>query len=98
MQFIVEDSFWELFPDATIGILAVRGRKSADEIPSPQLDALSRLLVAANGMAQLHLPNSNIAENDVIRVWRDAYRLFKTKRAHEALLKTFSNAFLRTTP
>ncbi|WP_297629076.1 B3/4 domain-containing protein [uncultured Slackia sp.] len=98
MQFIVEDSFWELFPDATIGILAVRGLKSADEIPSPQLDALSRLLVAANGMAQLHLSNSNIAENDVIRVWRDAYRLFKTKKGARSSIENLLKRVLKNNP
>ena len=77
-KFIAEESFWNLFPEARIGIIVARGMKSADEVPAEQADAISRLLVAANGMAETHLTSNTFSENEVVKAWRDAYRLFKT--------------------
>lgn len=98
MQFTVEESFWELFPDAAIGVIAAKELADPESIPSPQLDALSRLLAAANGMAQLHLPDSNIAENDVVKVWRDAYRLFETKRGARSTIEVLLKHVLKHDP
>ncbi|MFR4805204.1 MAG: hypothetical protein ACLT98_18925, partial [Eggerthellaceae bacterium] len=98
MQFTVEESFWKLFPDAAIGVIAAKELTAPENIPSPQLDALSRLLAAANGMAQLHLPDSNIAENDVVKVWRDAYRLFETKRGARSTIEVLLKHVLKHDP
>lgn len=32
-SFIAEDSFWELFPQAAIGVVVVKGMKPAAQIP-----------------------------------------------------------------
>ena len=40
-QFIAEDSFWNLFPQAVIGVVVAEGMKPASEVP--QEDAATRL-------------------------------------------------------
>ena len=43
-KFIAEESFWELFPDAAIGILVVRGMKSANDVPAEDAAAMRDIM------------------------------------------------------
>ncbi len=97
-KFIAEESFWNLFPEARIGIIVVRGMKSADEVPAEQADAISRLLVAANGMAETHLTSNTFSENEVVKAWRDAYRLFKTKKGARCSIENLLKRVLKGNP
>ena len=55
-RFVVEDSFWELFPDASIGAVVVRGMKPATEVTDEEraesLRARNRA-IAALGLGSL---------------------------------------------
>src|SRR5690606_10349210 len=90
-RFIAEESFWELFPDARLGVLRV---SSLDN--SPQEDAaIAQALADAHEAALAHVTAENWTDNDVIRRWRAALQKFKTKKGArasiEALLKRVSN-------
>lgn len=79
-QFIVEDSFWEIFPHATIGVLVVDGIKPTDQI-DPALSARAeKELKRANIVARKWVPSNTISKNDAVAIWREAYRKFKTKK------------------
>ena len=97
-KFIAEESFWNLFPEARIGIIVARGMKSADEVPAEQADAISRLLVAANGMAETHLTSNTFSEHEVVKAWRDAYRLFKTKKGARCSIENLLKRVLKGNP
>ena len=43
-KFIADDSFWELFPHASIGIMVARGMKPASAIPPDDAAAIAKLL------------------------------------------------------
>ena len=43
-SFIAEDSFWELFPQAAVGVVVVEGMKPAAQIPQEDVDAIAALL------------------------------------------------------
>lgn len=83
----IEDSFWQTFPQAKIGILVLEGIDNTlgDE------EKYQSLLVEAGKAALSHLPNDQLSENQVIKVWRQAFQKFKTKKGArssiEALLK-----------
>lgn len=97
-KFIAEESFWNLFPDAAIGVVVARGMKSAADV-SPEKAAMpSQLLAAANGMAETHLTSEVISENDVVRVWRDAYRSFKTKKGARCSIENLLKRVLKGNP
>jgi DNA/RNA-binding domain of Phe-tRNA-synthetase-like protein len=86
-KFIIEEDFWELFPKAKIGIVVFKGidngvkddKKYEDLILKNQKEALK------------YLTNENFSSNEVIKVWRDAFKKFKTKKGArssiEALMK-----------
>ncbi|MGU8044219.1 B3/B4 domain-containing protein [Streptococcus suis] len=86
-QFIVDSSFWNLFPDAKIGVLLLKDYKTPAQSP----DELVKLLEESNGIAQKFLTEDTFSENEVIRTYRQAYQKFKTKKGArssiEALLK-----------
>ncbi len=86
-KFIVENSFWELFPEAKIGVIVF---KDIDNTIKDS-DRYKEMLINAEKQAFKHLPKEDFSSNDVIRVWREAFQKFKTKKGArssvEALLK-----------
>lgn len=86
-QFVVDSSFWSLFPDAKIGVLLLKDYKTPAQSP----DELVKLLEESNEIAQKFLTEDTFSENEVIQTYRQAYQKFKTKKGArssiEALLK-----------
>ena len=89
-KFIIEDDFWELFPNAKIGIITCNGINNTIKDENQYQDMLSQ----GEKEALTHLPNEEFSSNEVIKVWRDAFKKFKTKKGArssiEALLKRVS--------
>lgn len=90
-KFIAEKSFWELFSDARLGVLVVRGIDN-----SPREDAaIAQKLTDAHESALTHVPAETWTDNPVVSRWRAAFQKFKTKKGArssiEALLKRVSN-------
>ncbi len=90
-QFIAEESFWNLFPTARLGVLVVHGIDNA----ARQDAAIAQDLADAHQAALAHVPHETWTENEVVRRWRGAFQKFKTKKGTrssiEALLKRVSN-------
>lgn len=90
-KFITEDEFWSLFPNAKIGIIVCRGIDNTIKDESKYIDMIS----TSEKEALKHLNNEEFSSNEVIKVWREAFQKFKTKKGArssiEALLKRVSN-------
>lgn len=90
-KFVIENEFWNLFPNAKIGIVLCHGIDNSIK-GSEQYESM---LAEAEKEALKHLPNDEFSSNDVIRVWRDAFQKFKTKKGArssiEALLRRVNN-------
>lgn len=97
-KFIVEDSFWELFPDSAIGIVVARNMKSAASIPNEDAAAIASLLAEANVQANHHLTSNTISENEPVRVWREAYQKFKTKKGARCSIENLLKRVLKDNP
>ena len=94
-KFIADPSFWALFPDAAIGVLAVTGINEAARLTPEQAAEVSELLKNANAAALAHLEEGvALSQNRPVAVWREAYQKFPTKKGArcsiEALLKRVS--------
>ncbi|XZM23376.1 B3/B4 domain-containing protein [Clostridium perfringens] len=89
-KFIIEDDFWELFPNVKIGIITCNGIDNTIKDENQYKDMISQ----GEKEALNHLPNEEFSSNEVIKVWRDAFKKFKTKKGArssiEALLKRVS--------
>lgn len=90
-KFITEDNFWELFPNAKIGVITCFNIDNSIKDD----DKYKEMLLNSEKEALSHLRNEEFSSNEVIKVWRDAFKKFKTKKGArssiEALLKRIHN-------
>ena len=86
-KFLADSSFWELFPQAQLGVVLLNNINNSGESAYD----IKVLLSQSNADAEKFLVKNVFSENPVIAVWREAYRKFKTKKgvrcSIEALLK-----------
>lgn len=89
-DFIVDQSFWTLFPDAKIGVVLLEDY----HVDMTLQNELNAFLVESNELAKKHLVAEQFSDNDVVKTYRQAYQQFKTKKGArssiEALLKRVS--------
>ena len=97
-QFVTEESFWELFPEAQIGIVVAQDMRPADEVAEEDAAAIRRRLSEANGAADQHLTSNTISQNEVVAVWRDAYQKFKTKKGARCSVENLLKRVLKGNP
>lgn len=90
-KFIIENDFWEVFPGARLGIIV------CTDIDNSVRDtaAYEKMLFDAEKEVFNYLKDEEFSNNAVIRVWREAFQKFKTKKGArssiEALLKRVNN-------
>jgi DNA/RNA-binding domain of Phe-tRNA-synthetase-like protein len=86
-KFIVEDDFWSLFPNARIGVVVCYDIDNSIKEEEKYKDMIEN----AKKEALKYLNNPEFSSNEVIQVWREAFKKFKTKKGArssiEALLK-----------
>lgn len=86
-KFIVDKSFWEIFPEANVGVLLLDNVDNS----GASSENVIKLLKESNEEAKKHLTEAQLSQNLAISVWREAYQKFKTKKgvrsSIEALLK-----------
>lgn len=90
-KFIIEDSFWSLFPDAKIGIVVCNGIDNSIK----DKEQFAEMISQGETEALKYLQDPEFSNNRVIKVWREAFQKFKTKKgvraSIEALLKRVHN-------
>lgn len=86
---VVDQSFWDLFPDAQVNILYANGIDNHDT--DKNVAERRKMLANAVKEADKFLTNETFRLNPVIDQWRKAYQQFKKKKGArtsiEALLK-----------
>lgn len=86
-KFIIEDNFWDIFPKAKIGIITIYGIDNKIK----ETEKYKSLLSESQQKAMTYLTAMEFSSNSVIKVWREAFQKFKTKKgvraSIEALLK-----------
>lgn len=86
---VVEESFWEVFPEAQILTLFVEGIDN--QVKSEEVAYFTELLKQAEKAAKKFVTEELFSQNPVIAEWREAFSKFKTKKGArssiEALLK-----------
>lgn len=89
-RFVIEDSFWELFPDASIGVIVAKGVNNGVTNPD-----FANMLEEASEGVRASLEGAELAKHPVISVWREAYKKFKSPRENrssiEALIRRAYN-------
>ena len=90
-KIIIENDFWDIFPEAKIGVVVCRGINNFIQDDKKY----ENMILNAEKEAMNYLENANFSDNEVIKVWRDSFKKFKTKKGArasiEALLKRIYN-------
>ncbi|MBB6215523.1 DNA/RNA-binding domain of Phe-tRNA-synthetase-like protein [Anaerosolibacter carboniphilus] len=90
-NFIIEDDFWSIFPNAKIGVVICHGIDNSIK----DKEQYNEMLLKAEQEALNYLQDSEFSNNEVIKTWREAFQKFKTKKGArssiEALLKRVYN-------
>ncbi len=97
-KFVTEDSFWNLFPGASLGVVVAKGMRSADQVSPEDATEIEQLLARANAAAERHLESPTLSENAPVRVWRQAYQQFKTKRGARCSIENLLKRVLKGKP
>lgn len=97
-QFVTETSFWNLFPDAQIGIVVAHNMKPESKVSAEDAAAIAKQLSEANRKADQHLNSNTISQNEVVAVWRDAYQKFKTKKGARCSIENLLKRVLKGNP
>ena len=97
-KFAADETFWQLFPQAAIGVAVVEDMKPADEVPAEDRAAIEKLLDRANVLAERHLTSDTISENAPVKAWREAYRAFKTKKGARCSIENLLKRVLKGKP
>ena len=90
-NFIIEDDFWSVFPNAKIGVVICHGIDNSIK----DKEQYNEMLLKAEQEALNYLQDLEFSNNEVIKTWREAFQKFKTKKGArssiEALLKRVYN-------
>ena len=90
-KFVIEDQFWNLFPNAKIGVVICHNIDNSIK----DNDEYKEMILNGEEEALKHLKDAEFSNNQVIKVWREAFKQFKTKKGArssiEALLKRVHN-------
>lgn len=89
-KFIIDKSFFELFPQAKLGVVLVDDIKSNSNSPKELQDYLRK----SAWVAKDHLTSAIFSDNEVIKIYREAYNKFncmkKARSSVEMMLKRAS--------
>lgn len=97
-KFVVEDSFWDIFPDAALGLVVAKNIKPVDEVSEEEAKEIAALLKTANENADQYLTSNVISENAPVKVWREAYSKFKTKKGARCSIENLLKRVLKGNP
>ena len=90
-KFIIEDDFWSVFPNARLGVVVCHGIDNTIK----DTETYKEMILNSEKESLKYLNNSEFSSNQVVKVWREAFQKFKTKKGArssiEALLKRINN-------
>ena len=97
-KFIVDDSFWKIFPEARIAVLSLSDVDETAQLSDEEMKEIADILTEANQEAVKYVPNETISENPVVQVWRQAYQKFPTKKGARCALENLLKRVLHGKP
>lgn len=95
-KFIVDKEVWELFPEMNIGILTFTN--SPQKLNKDEQKEIAELLAKTNNEAKKYVLNEIFAENAVIKIWREAYQKFPTKKGARCSIENLLKRVLHNNP
>ncbi len=98
MKVIIDTEFWDIFPEVNIEILVLKNVKENKKLNDTESKEIKELLDKANSNAKKYLTSEVISENEVVKVWREAYSRFPTKKGARSSIENLLKRVLHDNP
>ena len=97
-KFIIEKKVWDKIPNLAVGVLVLKNVQENKELSETEAKEVKALLDSANANAKKYVPNETISENDVVKVWRQTYQAFPTKKGARCSVENLLKRVLHDNP
>lgn len=97
-KFIVDEEVFNLIPELHIGVLVLKNVNEKKELNNEDASFIKDLLDNANNDAKKYVPNEPISENEVVKVWREIYQRFPTKKGARCSVENLLKRVLHDNP
>lgn len=97
-KFVTDKEFWDIFPDAVIGVVSFNNVQESKELVGAEADEVKKILDDANIEAKKFLVSDTISENPVVAAWREAYQKFPTKKGARCSMENLLKRVLHEKP
>lgn len=98
MKFKVEKEVFNIIPELNIALLVLKNVKENKVLNDKESNELKELLDNANKEAKKYVPNEVISENEIVKVWREIYSRFPTKKGVRCSLENLLKRVLKDNP
>ena len=97
-KFVADKEFWDIFPNAAIGILSLNNVQESKELSDSEAAEVEGFLKEAIKESKKFLLSDTISENPVVAEWRDAYQKFPTKKGARCSMENLLKRVLHDNP
>lgn len=97
-KFIVDEGVWDILPDMNIGVLVLKDVNEKVSLNKDELLEIEKLLKEANKNASKYLTSDVISENEVVKIWRETYQKFPTKKGARCSIENLLKRVLHDNP
>lgn len=97
-KFIIDEDVFKILPELNAGVLVLKNVQENKKMSLTQDKEIKELLNNANKEAKKYVPNETISDNDVVKVWRETYAKFPTKKGARCSLENLLKRVLHDNP
>lgn len=97
-EFYIEKEVFDIIPNLNVGVLVLKNVQENKTLKDDEAKEIEELLKDANSKAKRFLTSDTISENEVVKVWRDTYSLFPTKKGARCSLENLLKRVLHDNP
>ena len=97
-KFIIDDNFFDVLPDVNIAVLILKNVDEKKKLSSEDSKKLEDLLKESNEIARKYITSDIISENEVVKIWRETYQKFPTKKGARCSVENLLKRVLHGKP
>ena len=97
-KFIIEEEVFNTLPNLNVGVLVLKGVKENKVLAANESKEIENILKEANNKAKRFITSDVISENEVVKVWRDTYSKFPSKKGARCSLENLLKRIIHDNP
>ncbi len=97
-KFKIDDEVFDILGDISVGVLVLKNVNENKKLSDKESKEIKELLEYSNNYSKKYLTSDVISENDVVKVWREIYQKFPTKKGVRCSLENLLKRVLHDNP